>query len=309
MCRITRPKRANGPDPRDLEVARIAAAHNRVITTAQLEAAGLTRYATAHRLAKYRLHRVHRGVYLLDEPVAASPVTLFTAAVYACGPHALLSHHSAAELWGMGISQEGDIDVMAVARNPRGRPGLRIHRARALDRQDLRHHHGLPLTSPARTALDLAETAREPDLEQLLATARVKGLITDRELTAVLSRYTGHRGAARLAAVLGRAGGPAFTRSHAERLMLSLMRDARLPAPRVNARVHGFEVDFLWADQRLIVEVDGFAFHGGRDAFERDRDRDAALVAAGYRVIRVTWRKLVDEPLVVVARIARALGP
>jgi very-short-patch-repair endonuclease len=151
-------------------------------------------------------------------------------------------------------------------------------------------------------------TASGPDLEHLLATARVKRVLTDRDLVEVLARYPVHRACARLTAVLNRAGGPAFTRSDAERLMLSLMRRGRLPAPQVNARVHGFEVDFLWPDQRLIVEVDGFAYHGDRDAFERDRDRDAALVAAGYRVIRVTWRKLVKEPLLLVARVARALG-
>jgi very-short-patch-repair endonuclease len=270
---------------------------------------GLSHDAIAHRVARHRLHRVHRGVYLLDEPGVASRITFFTAAVYACGAQALLSHDSAAELWGFGACQGRDVHVTVVARNPRARrDGVRVHRARGLDPRDVRIKQRIPLTSPARTALDLATIASEPDLEHLLARARVKGLLTDRDLAGALSRYVGHRGASNLATVLSRAGGPAFTRSDAERLMLTITRDARLPAPHVNSRVEGLEVDFLWADQRLIVEVDGFAFHGDREAFERDRDRDAALVAAGYRVIRVTWRQLVDEPLVVVARIARALG-
>jgi very-short-patch-repair endonuclease len=89
--------------------------------------------------------------------------------------------------------------------------------------------------------------------------------------------------------------------------LLRLIRDARLPAPETNAYLHHLEVDFLWPQQRLVVEVDGFAYHSDRAAFERDRERDAALVAAGFRVIRVTWRQLVDQPLVVVARIASAL--
>jgi very-short-patch-repair endonuclease len=108
--------------------------------------------------------------------------------------------------------------------------------------------------------------------------------------------------------VLRHAGGPALTRSEAEARLLSLIRTARLPAPSTNARLHGLEVDFLWPEQRLVVEVDGFTFHGDRAAFERDRERDATLVASGFRVIRVTWRQLVDQPLVVVARIASALA-
>jgi very-short-patch-repair endonuclease len=279
-----------------------------VVTRSQLEAAGLSRSAIAHRIARHRLHRIHPGVYLLGEPGATSRITFFTAAVYACGAQALLSHGSAAELWGMPSTRHTDVHVPAVARNPGRRRGVRIHRARSGDPRDVRRKHGLPLTSPARTALDLATIASGPDLEHVLATARVNGLLTDRERAAVLKRNDRHHGLANLATVLSRAGGPAFTRAHAERLMLTLASDARLPAPRVNSRVEGLEVDFLWAEKRLLVEVDGFAFHGDREAFDRDRDRDAALVAAGYRVIRVTWRQLVDEPMVVVARIARALG-
>jgi very-short-patch-repair endonuclease len=91
--------------------------------------------------------------------------------------------------------------------------------------------------------------------------------------------------------------------------MLALIRAARLPEPQVNATVAGHEVDFLWPEQRLVVEVDGYAFHSSRAAFERDRSRDADLHAAGFRVIRVTWRQLVDEPEVFLVALARALGP
>ena len=90
--------------------------------------------------------------------------------------------------------------------------------------------------------------------------------------------------------------------------MLELIRKAGLPAPRTEVRIAGWPADFLWADQRLIVEVDGYPFHSGRRAFERDRRRDQAHIAAGYTVIRVTWRQLTEAPLMVVAAIARALG-
>ena len=109
-------------------------------------------------------------------------------------------------------------------------------------------------------------------------------------------------------AALRRDGGPRLTRSEAERLLLRLIRAAQLPEPQANARVAGFEVDFLWPEQKVIVEIDGFAFHGHRAAFERDRQRDMVMRDAGYEVIRVTWRQLVEQPLRVIAHIARALG-
>jgi very-short-patch-repair endonuclease len=103
-------------------------------------------------------------------------------------------------------------------------------------------------------------------------------------------------------------GATAMTRSEAERRLLRLIRAAGLPLPNTNARLDPFEVDFLWPGHRLVVEVDGFAFHSSRAAFERDRARDAELTARGYRVIRVTWRQTAAEPYVAVARIAQALG-
>jgi very-short-patch-repair endonuclease len=101
---------------------------------------------------------------------------------------------------------------------------------------------------------------------------------------------------------------PSLTRSEAERRLLALIRAARLPPPRTNVRVGGFEVDMLWPAERLVVEIDGFAFHGGCAAFERDRRRDAQLLARGYRVLRITWRQLTREPHAVVATIAAALA-
>jgi very-short-patch-repair endonuclease len=103
-------------------------------------------------------------------------------------------------------------------------------------------------------------------------------------------------------------GNPAFTRSEAERRLLALIRAAGLPPPRTNVHVGPYEVDFLWPAHRLVVEVDGFAFHSSRAAFERDRRRDADLQARGLRVTRVTWRQLEREPHAVVARLAAALA-
>ncbi len=140
-----------------------------------------------------------------------------------------------------------------------------------------------------------------------MAEGRVAGLIKDTDLTAASARCPRRSGTARLNLVIRQEVGRAPTRSHAERLLLSVVRRADLPEPMVNVRLLGFEVDFLWREARLVVEMDGFAAHGHRGAFEKDRRRDQVLIAAGYRVIRVTWRQLCEEPVAVAARIAQAL--
>jgi very-short-patch-repair endonuclease len=188
------------------------------------------------------------------------------------------------------------------------RNGIKTHRSVALKARDVRTKHGIRLTSPSRTVLEVAREPSDEELELLVATAHVKRLASERELRAVLARYPTHAGAGRLKAAMAIDGGPAFTRSRGERRMLKLLRAAKLPIPGVNAKFHGYEVDFLWREQRLAVEVDGYDFHSDRSAFERDRARDATLVAAGFRVIRVTARQLRDEPLLVIGRIAQALG-
>ena len=124
----------------------------------------------------------------------------------------------------------------------------------------------------------------------------------------MLERYPRHRGGARLKAMMRTPGGPQFTRSKNERTVLSLVRQARLKPPAMNVQPAGFEVDAYWPQERLVVEADGYEFHRDRVAFENDRARDASLVALGFRVIRVTWRQLDDEPFVVIGRIAQALG-
>jgi very-short-patch-repair endonuclease len=127
-------------------------------------------------------------------------------------------------------------------------------------------------------------------------------------VAAAVDRSVGRRGRAKLQEVLARTTEPLLTRSEAEERFLALAREAGFPTPAVNVLVAGHRVDFLWRDNRLVVEVDGYRFHSSRAAFERDRRRDAELQAAEYRVVRVTWRQLVEEPVAVVARLALALA-
>jgi very-short-patch-repair endonuclease len=290
----------------DPAVARIAGSQYGAIDVEQLAAAGLRRDAIDYRVSRGRLHRQHRGVYLLGHSVSA-PLAREAAALLACRPDSLLSHRTAAALWGLlPPDDEAPVDVTVIGRDLAGRRGIRVHRAR-LDPGDIRRRHRLPVTSPARTLLDVAGSSpSRRSFERAFDEARVGRLVTDQELNAQ-AHAGGHRGAPVIRALLRRESGPAFTRSEAEERLLALIRAARLPAPRVNARVGRHEVDLLWEEQRLVVEIDGYAFHSSRAAFERDRLRDAELQALGFRVMRVTWRQIAEEPHALLARIAQAL--
>jgi very-short-patch-repair endonuclease len=235
----------------------------------------VTRRQVERRLQSGHLHVVHRGVYAVGTPVL-QPLAAELAAVLACGPTAHLSHRSAAVVWGLLPPRPGPIHVTVSGPRRRGPATVRLHHT---TRPDAAQHHGIPLTSAVRTLQDL-----DPD-EQDRATNE-----------AIIRRL-----------IPRPAHGAQPTRSEAERRLLGLLRAARLPPPRTNVRVAGHEVDAHWPREGLVVEVDGYAFHGTRQAFERDRRRDADLVAAGLRVLRVSWRQLTGEPTALAARLGAAL--
>jgi very-short-patch-repair endonuclease len=271
----------------------LAARRHGVVTAADLAAAGLVRRAVSRRVAQGRLRRLHRGVFLVGP--LEGPRTREMAAVLAVGHDAAISHRSAAALWEILPPVDDPIvDVSVTRGHPRHRPGIQVHRTRRLHRSV---NAGIPVTTPLRTLVDLAAVSVDArELERAVEEAQVRRLVTRRDLEAQGNRFASavdHE--------------PSLTRSEAERRLLALIRAARLPPPRTNVRVAGYEVDFMWPQHRLVVEVDGFAFHSTRAAFERDRARDRALLAAGYVVLRITWRQLVHEPEVVVAELAAAL--
>jgi very-short-patch-repair endonuclease len=272
---------------RDLRVLyALAARQHGCVTTAQLAGAGCGPRAVRRLLADGTLRRKHQGVYLLG-PVEP-PLARYAAAMLAVRD-GVLSHQAAAALHEL-LEHPHDIDVTTTAPGPRSRQGIRVHTTTALPQSAVRLLHHLRVTSPQRTLSDLART-RHPGLERAAAEAQARRLVSARRLEPILGAHE-----------------PGFTRSEAERRLLALIRAANLPAPRTNARLGPYEVDFLWLDHRLVVEVDGFAFHSSRTAFERDRARDADLTARGFRVIRVTWRQLQREPHAVVATLAAALA-
>jgi very-short-patch-repair endonuclease len=285
----------------DRRVVARAARTQGIIATAGLLDAGLSHDAIAHRVAHGWLIRRHHGVYLVGP--LTGPFSEEMAAVQAIGEDAVLSLHASAALWRIRAKVDGPIDVSVAGRHARSRPGIRVHNVRVLERTI---HHDVPVTTPAWTLLDLAATLAPGDLARTVEEARVLRLVTDGEIRALLTAHPRRHGTRALAAALG--DEPRLTRSEAERRLLRLIRRAHLPLPETNVHVLGHEVDALWHDQRLVVEIDGFAAHGTRAAFERDRARDAHLVAAGHRVIRITWRQLADTPERTVAQLAAALA-
>jgi len=274
----------------DAAIAALARRQQGVVTTRQLAAAGVGPNGIAYRVANGRLARLHRGVYRVG-PITA-PYAVEMAAVLATG--GALSHDTAAALWGIRPPHDGEPHVTVHGRDARARKGLRVHRCASLDAAV---HLGLPLTTVPRTLHDLAPVLTAGELERAVEEALIRGLARREDLAT--------RPALRRAAIEE----PQITRSEAERRLRTLVRAARLPRAVTNVKVAGWEVDAFWPAYKLVVEVDGFAYHGNRAAFERDRRKDAALVAAGYRVVRITWRQLVDEPHVVVALLARLLPP
>jgi very-short-patch-repair endonuclease len=293
---------------RDQAIAEIASRQDNLIASDQLLALGVGRGAIAHRLSTGRWQRLHNGVYLIG-PAPPTPRARARAALLACGEGAVLSHRTAAELYGLLTAEDaGEIHITVPARNPGQREGVKVHRVAELPAHELAIRDGLPLTSPARTIRDMAATAPVRETERILAEARFRGLVRDRELLRTIDRAPTRRGSSVLRALLQAEVESGYTRSAAERLMLKLTRSAGLPKPLVNEPLLGYVVDFLWPAQRVVVEVDGYRFHGNRAKFESDRRRDQRLVAAGYRVIHVTWIQMRNEPLAVIASIAQALA-
>ena len=284
-------------------IAAVASTQDNVVTFEQLIEAGLGRGAIAHRLQARMMQRMHRTVYLMGA-APPTPVARARAGVLAVGDGAVLSHRTASELFGLLPDVGGDVDVTMVGRNPGVHPGIRVHRPRALALVDVTTVHGMPVTSIARSICDLAATESRDDVMRAFQEALYRRVVTPRALAAVLAREPKRKGARVVRSLIR---DPRLTRSERERLLLKLIDQAQLPRPLTNVRTQGIPVDVLWPVEKLIVEFDGWGAHGHRLAFEKDRKRDQILVAAGYRVIRITDRQLLDEPLAVIARIAQAL--
>jgi very-short-patch-repair endonuclease len=271
------------------QVAALARRQRGFVTRKQLLALGLGPDAVEHRVGTGQLIREYRGVYAVGH-VPVDFADRAAAAVLACGPRAVLSHGSAASLWGLRKRWERPFEVtVPTYRRPRG---ITVHRSTALAPADTRTHLGVRVTSPARTLLDYAPRLTDGQLTRAVNDLRLSGYLNLSDLAELLTRT--HKGSARLKPFADSAQNP--TRSRLEDEFLRFARRHGLPTPRTHATVAGYEVDALFAEHRLIVELDGYAYHSDRASFERDRERDANTLAAGYRTVRLTSERLRAQP-------------
>jgi len=288
----------------DAAAAWVAARQCGVISYGQLRACGLTHDAIRHRRESSRLHSFYRAVYLLGHRGGPEGARQW-AAVLACGADAALSFTSAGWWWAMCEEERGKVEVSSTA-NFGKQPGVRFHRVLPCEPDDLRSRRGLPVTSPIRTLVDLAGVLNERALERAVDEAISHRLVRERDLVHALAPNRGRPGIRRLRAIVGDGLAHGVSRSGVERTFRRLIAAAELPMPDFNVRVGRYELDALWHDYRLAVEIDTYGTHGGRVPFELDRVRDAAL--SGLQPLRFTDRRLYRHPEAVVATVARELA-
>ncbi|MDX6690350.1 MAG: hypothetical protein QOG15_1807 [Solirubrobacteraceae bacterium] len=276
-------------------MAELARVQHATVARRQLLALGFGRHAIARMLDKGRLHLVHRGVYAVGQ-ARLTRGGRWMAAVLAVGPGAVLSHRSAAALWHIARDRSLLSEVSRAAAG-HDRPGIRVHFVHLAD-DEVTIVDGIPVTTVARTLLDLAADHPRPAVERAMHEAEVLRLADSTPLQALIDRYPRRRGTRTLRAIIYERAGDIVTRSEFEDRFIAFLDDHALPRALVNHRIEGIgECDFAWPDQRVIVELDGYQTHGTRGRFEADRARDRALQVAGWRVIRITWRQLHDRPL------------
>jgi very-short-patch-repair endonuclease len=287
-----------GSTSRERAIVDLVARQEGVVTHAQLAKLGVGRRTLDRWLASGRLRAVHRDVYGFG-PRPLTKRGKWLAAVLAMGPGAFLSHESAAALWGLA----GDRPKVHV-NAPRGRQvrpgrrsGIKVHRCKfAAD--EVTAHDGIPVSTVARTLFDLAERSAPHELKSAWDEAdRLKRLRVP-EVACVYELGRGRRRAraALKPFLLAEARYVEDTASPLEDRFAAFVVDHRLPPPQTNVFIDGDEVDVLWPEARLIVELDSWEFHAHRAAFEKDRNRDTDHLLADYRTIRVTHGRLSDEP-------------
>lgn len=287
----------------------LARCQHGVVSIRQLEQLlGYSRIGVKRLVEAGRLHRVDYGVYAVGHADLSEHGECL-AAVLAVGPGALLSYHSAGWLWGLWTGSPKPIHVTTtVSRHHRTRKGLTRHRARRILDEDRALVDGIPVTSVARTLLDLAWKLRSDQLRRVLARAEDLKLIDLDAINEVIERNRGHHGAKRLRFALATYERPIWTRSEFERRFVEHIIDAGLPRPATGWVEVGREIDVYWPERRFGVELDSFETHGNREAFETDRERDVDLALAGIETIRVTERQFHRDPAKVVAVVATLLA-
>jgi very-short-patch-repair endonuclease len=285
-------------------LAELAEEQHGVVSVRQLAELGYSKDDIGHANDAGRLHAVHHAVYAVGHG-GISRQGQCLGAVFSCGDGALLSHRSAAWLWGLTKRWQPVVEVTAESPR-RTRETIRVHSAEALTSNDRARSEGIPVTAIPRTLLDFAAT--DPHyLDQALDNAHRLGLLDLIAIDELISRSKGFRGVARLRMALEIHRAAAFTRSGLERHFLALVRRAGLRPPSMNLFIEGYELDAYWPDERFAVELDTYDFHETPAAFEADRIRQENLKLAGIEMVRITGTRMNREPQAVANRLRHLL--
>jgi predicted transcriptional regulator of viral defense system/very-short-patch-repair endonuclease len=293
----------------DVRLAALAARQHGVVTARQLAAIGINVDGIKRRAAQGRLHRIRRGVYAVGHP-KLTPEGRWIAAVARCGQGAVLSHLDAAALWRIYDGVGARIHVTATWN--RRVPGLWIHRTRRLHPDDVALKDGIPVTTVARTLVDLTDVLGRDRVLRAIREADYLRLLDLDALDAAVQRARGRRRLQALKEALADHRPGQIVRDELEHRFLELVRAAGLPQPETNVKVQTrrrrYTVDCLWRENRVAVELDGRGAHARITAFESDRRKDAALSAVRLHPVRFTWYRVTHEPAEVTAELEATLA-
>jgi very-short-patch-repair endonuclease len=284
----------------------LAQAQHGVLTRADLLGLGFTERGIKHRVSSGRLHPIAAGVYAVGRP-ELSQHGRWMAAVLACGSDAVLSHRSAAELWGIGYEEKGRIDVTIRRRSRLERAGVSVHCRPKLPGAVVVRRFGIPVTHPVQTLIDLATELKPMRLERAVNQADVHDLVDPETLRMALDGFVGVPGVKTLRTMLDRHTFR-LSDSDLEILFRPLARAAAFPLPLSKHWVLGYEVDFFFPDHGLIVETDGLRYHRTPAQQARMVKRDQKHTAAGFRVLRFTHWQIAHAPTEV-TQVLRQIRP
>ncbi len=276
-----------------------------LVTRRQLLAAGISPKALRVRRERGQLVTVAPGVYAVGHN-ARRDLAAEAAAILSAPPGSVLSHLTAARLWSLLPLEgaPGEVSVLIPSSTGQRRARLSVHRTVLAGRVARCFVQRLPVTDPTQTLLDLGPLLTRRECERALDEALARGLVTLATLRRAADLNPRRPAVGLLLDLCDVRTTSTITRSEAEERLLSLVREAGLPQPRVNARLHGFTVDFHWPQAGLVVELDGYKWHVSRSAFDRDRRKDATMVAHGLEMLRLTWPDVTTRRLETAARLS-----
>lgn len=295
-------RRFHPPDPGEVDTNRerwrraseLAVVQHGVATRKQLRAVGLTDHQVDRAIQQHRLHSVHRGVFAFG-PGRPSQRASWSAAVLACGTRSALGYRSAAAHWELRPTSSPTIEVVVAASSRPAHRGVRVHRHQGLAAGEVTVHAGIRVTTVARTLVDLAAVLSPTDLRRAVGQADVHGRFDLRAVRAVLDRHPRHGGRRRLEGLLTTWTDPETVRSPQEEGFPDLCARFGFPRPVMNAELLGMEVDAVFFDERVVVELQSYAFHSGAIQWENDHEKRARLVAEGWTVLAYSWRQQRDD--------------